>query len=123
MLAAEPETGVVKAGQILQTFVREVAVVLDIQVGEETITCTPEHPFWVPGQGGVQAGELQLGDALISSTGVICEVKNTQAKQERTRVYNIKVEELHTYFVTTLGILVHNANCDPRSQIRLDFPL
>lgn len=61
VLASDPETGVVKACRILQTFVREVAVVLEIQVGEEIITCTPEHPFWVPEQGWTVAGQLTVG--------------------------------------------------------------
>jgi hypothetical protein len=27
-------------------------------------------------------------------------------------VYNIEVEDYHTYFVGELGVWVHNANCD-----------
>jgi hypothetical protein len=61
VLASNPETGVVKPCQILQTFGRQAPVVLDIHVGNETITCTPEHPFWVPGQGWTSVGQLQVG--------------------------------------------------------------
>ena len=31
----------------VRTFVREAPEVLDIRVNNETITATPEHPFWV----------------------------------------------------------------------------
>ncbi|QYO62563.1 polymorphic toxin-type HINT domain-containing protein [Leptolyngbya sp. 7M] len=111
VLAADPETGVVKACRILQTFVREVAVVLTMQVGEEIITCTPEHPFWVPGQGWTAAGQLSLGTALLTRAGQIVSVTAIERQVGLFAVYNFEVEALHTYFVSSLGILVHNT-CD-----------
>lgn len=49
-----------------RTFERTSAVVLDIQVGTETITATPEHPFWVPGQGWVRARNLVRGSPFLA---------------------------------------------------------
>jgi hypothetical protein len=40
---------------------------LDIRVGGETITATPEHPFWVVGRGWATAGELLPGYELLTA--------------------------------------------------------
>jgi guanyl-specific ribonuclease Sa len=111
VLASDPETGVVKECQILQTFERQAPVLLDIQVGHETITCTPEHPFWVPEQGWTQAGKLQVGTSLLTSEGNIISVTAIKRRAGRFEVYNFEVEEFHTYFVSSLSTLVHNADC------------
>jgi Pretoxin HINT domain/Pre-toxin TG len=112
VLAGNPETGEVKPCQVLQTFEREVSQVLDVQVGNETITCTAEHPFWVQGKGWVGAGDLVVGDLLTTQTGAIVQVAGIEPRAEQVKVYNFEVEEFHTYFVSKLGILVHNT-CDP----------
>jgi hypothetical protein len=112
VLASDPETGVVKECQILQTFVRDVSTVLDIQVGEEIITCTPEHPFWVPEQGWTQAGMLQVDVELLTRENDIVLVATIEQREGQFAVYNFEVEELHTYFVSDYSVLVHNA-CNP----------
>ena len=49
--------------RITRTFERMAAEVVDIRVGREAITATPEHPFWVVGAGWTEAGELRRGAA------------------------------------------------------------
>jgi RHS repeat-associated protein len=49
--------------EVARTFERTAAEVVDIRVGRETITATPEHPFWVVGAGWTEAGELRRGAA------------------------------------------------------------
>ncbi len=60
---------------------------------------TAEHPFWVDGQGWVAAGELQVGDVLVSHTGELLKVEGLRDTDEVQTVYNLEVEEDHTYFV------------------------
>jgi hypothetical protein len=115
VLACDPERGMVESRAILQTFVRQAPVVLDIHVSGEVITCTPEHPFWVPKQGWVNAGKLQVGVALLTQDGKIVWVEAIEQHEGRFTVYNFEAKEFHTYFVSSLGILVHNANCDPNN--------
>ena len=38
-----------------------------------------------------------------------------ESTEKPVRVYNFKVEDNHTYFVSTFGLLVHNADCTPLS--------
>jgi Pretoxin HINT domain/A nuclease family of the HNH/ENDO VII superfamily with conserved AHH/Pre-toxin TG len=108
VLAGNPETGEVKECRVLQTFEREVSQVLDVQVGSETITCTAEHPFWVMGKGWVGAGDLIVGDLLTTQTGTTAGVEKIEHRAAQVKVYNFEVEDFHTYFVSQLGILVHN---------------
>jgi hypothetical protein len=121
VLASDPESGVIKPCSILQRFEREASAVLDIQVGNEIITCTPEHPFWIPGQGWQAANQLQVGDTLLTHDGKTRSIESIQCREGLFKVYNIEVEELHTYYVSSLQVLVHN-ECDLKVVKRSGMP-
>ncbi|GHT91685.1 hypothetical protein FACS1894116_00640 [Betaproteobacteria bacterium] len=101
--------------------------------GEESaVSATAEHPFWVNGAGWVAASKLKPGDKLeicdpigdsddyrpegSKSTDLIMSGQRWQAtvvsvarsEYGAITVYNIEVEEFHTYFVGDHGIWVHN---------------
>jgi len=69
---------------------------------------TPEHPFGVHGGGWRPAGELNLGDAVLTRSGET-KVLSVQWQQSEVTVYNLTVEPHHTYFAG--DILVHNRIC------------
>ncbi len=81
-----------------------------IQVGDETITTTPEHPFYIPQKGFVDAVDLRAGDQLLTVNGkyVIVEQIQHELFESPVKVYNFRVEKNHTYFVGNIGIGVHN---------------
>jgi YD repeat-containing protein len=95
---------------------REVVLVLDF--GAEEIRCTPAHRFytgqWVP------ARELSLGDLVLSLDGQWKELKGIRREIQPQSVFNLKVEEMHNYFVGQSGLLVHNDKSatggDPETQ-------
>jgi len=94
----------------LSTFVRDGAEVLTAEVGTETFTVTPEHPFWVPEQGWVAVGGFGESELAITACGdrgavTIAGVGGT------TTVHNIEVEGLNTYLIGEQGVVVHNNNC------------
>lgn len=112
VLSAEPSLGE-QAGTpleavVTQTFVREAPEVLDIHVGGDTITATPEHPFWVVDEGWTAAGELTSGSALLTKDGLVVHVSSIERRQGNFKVYNFEVADSHTYFVSPVGVLVHN---------------
>lgn len=82
----------------------------------ESITASLEHPFFVEGQGFVPAGQLALGNAIVTRAGpnLIVKAVQTQSRAEGYTVYNLVVEDDHTYFVGkhSGGVWVHNANCN-----------
>jgi len=78
--------------------------------GEEIVT-TETHPFYVNDRGFVNAGELIVSDELLDVNGNVLLVENfdVELTEKPVTVYNFQVEDYHTYHVSGLGVLVHNA--------------
>jgi hypothetical protein len=74
----------------------------------EVISSTLEHPFWVEGKGWTAAKELKAGSELLTKEGCVARVEAVSRREGKFKVYNFEVERLHTYFVSRIGILVHN---------------
>ncbi|MFF2909419.1 polymorphic toxin-type HINT domain-containing protein [Paenibacillus sp. NPDC057934] len=87
--------------------------IIKLYVGEQIIETTDNHPFWVEGKGWVFADELQVGDKLQKADGSNLTVNKVELVKlnEPVTVYNFTVADYHTYYVTDLGIWVHNTNC------------
>jgi RHS repeat-associated protein len=111
VLASDPECGEGRYRRVVKRIRRTGAAVLDIYVGDTVISCTPEHPFWVEGSGWVAAGDLVRGSPLVTKDGKVVRVEWVSRREGQFEVYNIEVEQLHTYYVSNLAVLVHNANC------------
>jgi Protein of unknown function (DUF1557). len=95
----------------LDTFENEVTELYDIYVDGEAISATAEHPFWTADKGWVEAKDLIVGSLLQTADGRIVDVDGVEKREGRFEVYNFKVEGIPTYFVSELGVLVHNAIC------------
>lgn len=99
---------------ITRTFERTANAIVSLEVdggprGVSEISTTPEHPFWVVGQGWTSAGDLREQDRLAAIEGdrvLIVRAVNTVARDQR--VYNFEVGETHTYFVGEQAVWVHN---------------
>lgn len=118
VISADPESGEIANHQVKNLFKTSVPVVLDIKVGEVTVTCSPEHPFWVPGEGWLEAGKLQPGTLLLTKEGATVSIGSIERREGCFTVYNVEVQGLHTYFVSELKILVHNKSA--RSPVGTD---
>ncbi|CAH1223239.1 hypothetical protein PAECIP111893_04938 [Paenibacillus plantiphilus] len=108
VLSKDDETGEIAYKEVEWLFQRDVEETYNITVGEEVITTTDEHPFWIVGKGWVEAQHLVVGDVLTTSDGKELAIEKIDVKQEHATVYNFKVKEFHTYFVSSLGIWTHN---------------
>lgn len=77
------------------------------------IETTDNHPFWVEDRGWVFADELRVGDKLQKADRSTLTIDKVEfvLLDEPVMVYNFTVEDYHTYYVTDLGIWVHNTNC------------
>lgn len=80
----------------------------------ELIETTPEHPFFVVGSEWVNAGELQTGDTVVSfdgDKGILANgtVISVERIEEPQIMYNLTVEEAHTFFVGEGEWLVYNS--------------
>ncbi|MGH9874446.1 MAG: RHS repeat-associated core domain-containing protein, partial [Pyrinomonadaceae bacterium] len=115
VISIYPEKGEHASAQqqtVTSTFVRNAPVVLDIRIGQTIISATPEHPFWVIGKGWKAAGQLRPGTQLLTKGGNVAEVDKVERREGSFAVYNFEVVGSHTYYVSPLGILVHN-QCNP----------
>lgn len=89
-----------------QTFSGKSADLVTIEVGEDTITCTPRHRFYT--DRWITARELSRGDCLLTGDGSRLEVRRVSNRAEKRVVFNMRVAETATYLVGRSQIVVHN---------------
>jgi hypothetical protein len=79
--------------------------------GEE-IRTTASHLFFTDSGWWKAAENLKVGDKIINSKGELKTliVKSIETLNEPERIYNLNVDQFHTYFVGESRLLVHN-NC------------
>ena len=108
MLAGDPVTGARAPQRISRTYVRRVPAVLDLTLGEEVLTCTAAHPFWIPDVGWKEAGALSTGTVLLTRRGGTIVVGKVSERTGDFTVFNVEVEGFQTFFVGAAEVLVHN---------------
>ena len=106
----DPETGEIALKRVVRTFVNQTEDLVHVSIDGQVITTTQEHPFWNPRCGWTDAGDLRAGDELLLRSGevVVIEAIWYEILDIPVTVYNFEVEDFHTYFVSSSGILVHN---------------
>jgi hypothetical protein len=93
-------------------------MVLDLIFGGQTVTTTPGHLFYsLDRRGWVGAADLRVGESLQNYKGERLRLDGKSCiRHGFVELYNIEVEQLHTYFVgRTPGgaALVHNGTPVP----------
>ena len=117
VISTNPDTLETAGKTVLETYVRKVDKLVHLTINGEEIVTTDNHPFYVQGRGFINAGNLLVGDKLISVNGedLFVEKHRVEEFDEPATVYNFQVEDYHTYFVGDCAVWVHNKNCKPRS--------
>ena len=110
VLSENPETGEIAYKTVEETYINETDELIHVHVNEETISATPNHPFYVDKLGWTLAKNLRAGDVLVLSNGefVVVEWIQHEILENPIKVYNFEVEDFHTYFVGESSVLVHN---------------
>jgi hypothetical protein len=112
--AAEPERG---AGQVVtgtfQTWHRDLRE-LWMEGLDEPVRVTSGHRFFSASRSAwIEAHHLQVGETVRTRDGSGCRVLAVKPLAGEHAVFNIEVETLHQYHVTTAGLLTHNnKKCD-----------
>ncbi|MGH1540586.1 MAG: Ig-like domain-containing protein [Arenicella sp.] len=79
----------------------------------EVITATTGHPFYVNGE-WLDAGELTDVSQLFDLNGEVLAIADIKHYNKVGKVYNLTVDDDHTYYVGDSRVLSHNISaCDP----------
>ncbi len=108
VLSRDEATGKQAYKKVTATFGHITDELYIIEIGDQKIESTYNHPFWVDGKGWTFAKDLKIGDLLVKDDGTMLDIKDIQHENRQARVYNMTVADFHTYFVSDLGIWVHN---------------
>lgn len=108
---SQPE-GALHSRRVQEVYHHNPQPLLAVTVEKQKIRCTFAHPFYVKGKGWVAAESLLPGDELRTRRSKWVKVETVADTGVVEPVYNIRVENDHTYFVclgdSDTAILVHN---------------
>ena len=95
---------------VVRTMRNWTDLVVDVDLGHESLRSTRGHPFATHSQGWQPARYLEPGDRIPTLAGEAATVRACATAPAVTDTYNIEVAEHHCYYVGTTGALVHNAD-------------
>lgn len=98
---------------VTNLFVSNASNLLVLEIGNEILRVTPEHPFLTE-RGWVDANDLIVGDRIASADGYTV-VRSIDFISCDETVFNLEVEYVHTYTVTESDFTVHN-KCNINSK-------
>jgi hypothetical protein len=110
------ETGNTEFKKVEQVYIKDAYTFVNLTVGNEIIRTTPVHLFYTVDGEWKEAVSLKVGDRIVDSDGSCKEIsaREIQYLEEPERIFNLNVEDYHTYFVGSNGLLVHNTRrCTP----------
>ena len=82
--------------------------IYSVEVDGQVIEASSEHPFYVQGE-WKETKNLDGGDKLtLFNQDCESSIASITIEARRDTVYNLSVADFETYFVSELGILVHN---------------
>ncbi|MER5432105.1 ricin-type beta-trefoil lectin domain protein [Streptomyces sp. NPDC002588] len=113
VLAADPGTGRLRPEPVTDTFRHDTQRMTEIAVHGGLLTSTRGHRFYVDGRGWTSVADLAVGDRLRTPDGTWNTVTALTDRPGRAEVFDLTVDDLHTFFVRAQGItsadvLVHN---------------
>lgn len=113
LLATDPETGATRPAPVTATFSHRAGELVELTVedGGRLLT-TPGHRVYVAGSGWTTVSELSPGDRLRTRDGSSDTVTNLRTVVAPQTVWDLTVDDLHTFYVLAgaTPVLVHN--CD-----------
>ena len=122
VLAYDESSGEINYQPVADTLSKEVIYTQKLVLAGETIITTPEHPFYsITANGWKQADELRIGEYVFCFDGSFAVVQaNTLVKNNAAEtVFNLIVDNSHTFFAGKCGALVHN-ECKTVDSMRQD---
>jgi hypothetical protein len=109
--AGDAQKGETRAELVQRVIVgRGLKHLVDIAVAGEKIEATYNHPFWVVEDRKFEwADQLKAGEHLLLASGGSAPILSLARRDQVATVYNLSIQEIHTFFVGTAPVLVHNS--------------
>ncbi|AZB26252.1 DUF4280 domain-containing protein [Chryseobacterium bernardetii] len=102
--------------QVTGVYVNHTESLCRLYIGDEIIESTSAHRFWsLTHNDWINAEDIESGNLLMDATGKSVIVEKTEKIAGNFKTYNLEVDEVHNYFVSSLDILVHNGKSYPNS--------
>lgn len=102
------DSGEIIVGTVERVYSASASTIVILHFQDGDILCTPSHPFFVIGEGWVEAGDIEIGMALALIDGSSRRVESLDLEFKAETVYSLTIEPCQTFFVDTAGVLVHN---------------
>ena len=135
VLSRDENSGEVKYQKVLRTFIKEAKAIYRITFEDGTILGTTwnhpfrrlknesikENEFTIENSEWSEAKDLKAGDVTWTKSGKLLKITSIQIENRTEEVYNFEVDEFHTYFVTEVGIWVHNHDEYSKNRNKISF--
>jgi len=111
VMAGDAQKGSAKPETIQQVIVGHgLKHLYVIHVDGGTIEATYNHPFWVTDKSDFEwAQDLKPGEHLLLADGRAPPITEISHHDEITTVFNLSIQEIHTFYVGPNAVLVHNS--------------
>ena len=108
VVATDPETGE-RVTRTVDASWSHVDQTVTISIDDRELVTTEDHRFWSQTAGAfVPAGDLEVGDKVVGDHGRVHTVTRTAEVGGYERVWNLSIDQVHTYHVGDTDTLVHN---------------
>lgn len=116
VLAQDVESGELALKPVFEVFRRPAANVFEIAFGNERITSTSGHFWWVVGKGWMRTRELQVGMKLRTARSVV-RIDEALKLPLPANSYNVRVADFGTIFIGDERVLCSDSKF-PRPTMR-----
>jgi len=110
VLSKDVNTGTIDYRQVRHVYVKSTYEFVHLTLENEEIRTTASHLFFTDSGWWKAAENLKYGDRILNNKGeyeTLIE-SSLETLQKPEKIYNLNVDEFHTYFVGSQGLLVHN---------------
>ena len=95
---------------VKETYINKTYETYTLTINDKKVITTPRHQFYIVDKGWVRAYDLEEGDKIVARGGDLAITKiEHEFLDNAILVYNLNVDDFHTYLVTEYELLVHNA--------------
>jgi hypothetical protein len=109
VLAYNEETGEIGEYEVTDTISHVDEDIIHLTIDGELIETTAEHPFYTDDREWVNAADLSVGELVLSLDGDYGTVEAVVVVEDVNQpMYNLTVNEAHTFFIGDGDWLVHN---------------